>query len=63
MTKYYVTVESEVQVTLEEVYLVHASDPDHAESIVANGGGEWLDEEITDYGKTISERVIEVKSS
>lgn len=63
MTKYYVTVESEVQVTLEEVYLVHASDPDHAEAIVAGGGGEWLDEEITDYGKTISERVIEVKSS
>lgn len=63
MTKYYVTVESEVQVTLEEVYLVHASDPDQAEAIVANGGGEWLDDEITDYGKTISERVIEVKSS
>lgn len=63
MTKYYVTVESEVQVTLEEVYIVHASDPDEAEAIVAGGGGEWIDDQITDYGKTINEQVIEVKSA
>lgn len=62
MTKYYVTVKAETVVILEEVYLVHASSPDEAEAIVAEGQGEWIGDEIIDYGRTISEEIIEVRS-
>lgn len=62
MTKYYVTVRAETVVTLEEVYLVHANNVDEAEAIVANGDGEWVDDKIVDYGRTISEEIIDIKS-
>jgi hypothetical protein len=60
MTKYYVTVEAETTVTLEELYLVYANDPVDAEAIVQGGGGEYIDETIKDYGKTLNERVVSV---
>lgn len=60
MTKYYVTVEAETTVTLEELYVVHANDPMDAEEQVKAGGGEYLDETIKDYGKTLNERVVSV---
>jgi hypothetical protein len=60
MTKYYVTVEAETTVTLEELYIVDANDPVDAEAIVQAGGGEYIDETIKDYGKTLNERVVSV---
>ena len=63
MTKYYVTVRAETVVTLEETYLVEATDVDEAEAIVAEGQGEWIGDEIVDYGKTLNETIIEVKTA
>lgn len=63
MTKYYVTVRAETVVTLEETYLVEAVDVDEAEALVAEGQGEWIGDEVIDYGKTLNEEIIEVKTA
>lgn len=62
MAKYLVRVQAETSVTLEELYEVEANDPLEAEKLVAGGAGEYIDEEIIDYGKTLNERVVSVST-
>lgn len=63
MSKYYVTVRAEVQVILEEVYLVHASNPEEAEGLVTAGHGDCIEEEILEYGETLNEYIYSVKTN
>lgn len=63
MTKYIVTMEVGLRSALiEETYEVEAVNPDEAERIVLEGGGELLSDELVEYGTTTSEAVVEVKT-
>ena len=63
MSKYYVTVRAVVtNAVVEETYLIDATDVDTAEQRVIDGEGELINEDIIDFGTTLEESVIEVKS-
>lgn len=63
MSKYYVTVQAVVtNAVVEETYLIDATDVDTAEQRVIDGEGELINEDIIDFGTTLEESVIEVKS-
>jgi hypothetical protein len=63
MSKYYVTVQAVVtNAVVEETYLIDATDVDTAEQRVIDGEGELINEDIIDFGTTVKESVVEVKS-